>query len=858
MTLILLSALALPLLAADDTFFEQKIRPVLVEKCYSCHNQNLKAAFGGLRLDTAEGLRRGGDSGPALVAGKPEESLLYKALRYDNQRLKMPPTGRLPEKVVADFRTWIEAGAPDPRKDAPPKAPAEVSKAQPPHWAFQPLRPYKGSVDELMTAKAPVGKREWLRRLTFDVTGLPPAPAEYQSYLSDSSPDADRKVVDRLLASPHYGERWARHWLDLVRFCETNGHEYDNDKTDAWRYRDYVIRAFNEDLPYDQFVRENLAGDLIPKPRLSRDGTFLESPVATGIMWFGEVLNSATDPEKVRTDVVDNQIDVVSKAFLGLTLSCARCHDHKFDPLPTREYYSMAGVMHSTFFREGVIDSPAREAELRAIREKATVITGKIDALRGGVRKPQLALRDSDEIMPMENWKVSGQAYASRHGLPAMTGSLTSPRFKMPKMYTHILLRGDISPTNGKDGGPLRVTLVNGEYKSQNAAPKKTTDWQWATMRNTFEFARICYIEIVDRSRDKQFEVGAVVLSEEKDPPAFTVAPAPKLPAKVSAELAKLEAELAKFEVPESTFGLVSQDEDVRDVAVHIRGSHQTLGEKAPRGFLKAVREEWSPIHEGSSGRLEMAEWIASPKNPLTARVFVNRVWKHHFGTGIVKSVDNFGRMGDPPSNQDLLDSLARRFMENGWSVKWLHREILLSKAYRGELPVRRLEAEAIRDSILAVSGRLDRTLYGKGVAPHISAYQDGRGKPKSGPLDGDGRRSVYIEVRRNFVTPMFLAFDYPLPISTIGGRGSSTVPSQALLMMNNEFVLQQAKVWADRVTKEEPEDESKRLAKLYQEAFGRNPSAEEARETLAFAKANSWADLCHVLFNSAEFIYVQ
>ncbi len=853
-TLLLLTATTL---LANDEFFEQKIRPVLVEKCQGCHNAKLKAPFGGLKLDSAAGWKRGGDSGPSIVPGKPDESLLYRALRYDG-RVKMPPTGKLPDAVVADFRRWIAEGAADPRVDTAPAVTATSSNAKP-HWAFQPLKASaKGRVDDWMQATAPVGKREWLRRVTFDVTGLPPTVQELRDYLADNSAEADRKVVERLLASPHYGERWGRHWLDLVRFCETNGHEYDNDKIDAWRYRDYVIRAFNDDLPYDQLIREHIAGDLLAKPRLSRDGSYFESPIATGMMWFGEVLNSATDPVKVRSDEVDNQIDVLSKAFLGLTLSCARCHDHKFDPMPTREYYGLAGIMHSTNVREAVIDSPQRQAEIAAVREKATKITAEIDAIRGGRRMPKVNLRATDEAMRMDNWYVSGQAFASRNELPSLTGSLTSPKFKMPKIWAHVLLRGDLAETNAKDGGPLRFTLVNGEYKSQHASPRKITGWQWHSMRMTLEIGRICYFEIVDRSPDKQIEVASVVFSEEKDPPSFTVDPEPTLAPADAERIAKLEAERAKLNhAPASTFALISEDENPHDVPVHIRGSHENLGPIAPRGFLKAVHSEWTPIDKQHSGRLELAEWIASPDNPLTARVFVNRIWKHHFGTGIVKSVDNFGRMGEAPSNQDLLDALARGFIDNGWSVKWLHRQILLSKYYRGKLPVRRLEAEAIRDSILAVSGRLDRKLYGKSITPHISEYQDGRGKPKSGPLDGNGRRSVYIEVRRNFVTPMFLAFDYPLPISTIGGRGSSTVPSQALLMMNNDFVLQQAKLWADRVTREQP-DEQKRIAQLYEEAFGRPPKPDEAAETLAFAKANSWADLCHVLFNSAEFIYVQ
>jgi hypothetical protein len=429
----------------------------------------------------------------------------------------------------------------------------------------------------------------------------------------------------------------------------------------------------------------------------------------------------------------------------------------------------------------------------------------------------------------------------------------------MPKFWLHLLLRGDLAETNAKDGGPTRITLVAGDYKSQHIAPKKTSGWQWKSIRMTLEHGRTCYFEVVDRALDKEIELGAVVFSDEKTPPEFELERTPVLSESEKKRIEELEAELAALPSPAaSTFAMISRDENPHDVRVHIRGSHENLGETAPRGFLKAVSSnEGRAVPAQTSGRRELADWIASPRNPLTARVLVNRVWKHHFGSGLVKSVDNFGKMGDPPSNLALLDTLAQGFIDNGWSIKWLHRAMLESQYYRGELPVRRLEAEATRDALLAVSGRLDRTLFGPSVLPFISKYQDGRGKPKSGPLDGDGRRSIYVNIRRNFLPPMFLAFDYPLPISTIGGRGSSTVPSQALLMMNNEFVEQQAALWADRVTLEEP-DEQKRIVKLYNEAFGREPSPAESTETLAFAKSNSWADLCHVLFNAAEFLYVQ
>ncbi len=370
-----LALLLTPLQAADvgEEFFEKKIRPVLAAKCYSCHSASLKEPMAGLRLDLRAGLAN---------------RRLLEAVGYQSIDLKMPPTGKLPDNVIADFRRWAEMGSPAPadREAALSEVRDEGSywKKARDYWAFRPLQRAEPPVvrdsswprqpiDRFLLARleekqlkpaAEASKRIWLRRVTFDLTGLPPTREEVDSFLSDASAEAHEKVVDRLLRSPHYGERWGRHWLDLVRFAETNGHEFDNTKQDAWRYRDYVIRAFNQDLPYDRFVREQIAGDMLPEPRLSEDGVHIESPIGTGIYWFGEVLNSATDSGKSRADQVDNQIDVISKTFLGLTVSCARCHDHKFDPIPTADYYARAGIMHSTAIQEQVLDSPARRAEI--------------------------------------------------------------------------------------------------------------------------------------------------------------------------------------------------------------------------------------------------------------------------------------------------------------------------------------------------------------------------------------------------------------------------------------------------------------------------------------------------------------
>jgi cytochrome c553 len=853
----------------------------------------------------------------------------------------MPPSGKLPPEVIADFETWIASGAQDPRQDESPTATQakkhidwEQARA---FWSFRPLQPQtppavknhawpKNSIDRFLLAKleqrglppaSPADRRSWIRRVTYDLTGLPPAPSEIAAYLADPSPDADRKVVERLLASPHYGERWARHWLDLVRYAETNGHEFDNDKLDAWRYRDYVIRAFNQDVPYNQFVREQIAGDLVPNKRLSPDGTHWESPLGTGILWLWEVLNSATDSVKSRADIVDNQIDVLGKAFLGLTVACARCHDHKFDPIPAADYYSLAGILHSTYIRESVIDSPARAAQIASIHQRIADVNReirKLEPVPPPLSAPRLKLREGDvlfedfEDLGFEGWTVSGQAFgmAPAHEIPPnqplhnyrgegiansfgagtdrLVGSLTSKKFRMPKIWMHVRYAGTPGNKHAKERGDIRLTVVADDHKSEHLFPAGKTGFEWKSIRMTKEIGRICYIEIVDRSRTAHIAVDKIVFSEDKDPPELEGDTSP-LPDRVISDAAKqqiaaLERQRAALEdqLPESAFGMLSRDESPHNVRLHIRGSHTNLGEEVPRRFLRLIAgEDQTPVTQGS-GRMELAEWMASERNPLTARVMVNRVWKHHFGAGLVRSADNFGRMGEAPVHGELLDYLAGEFIRGGWSVKGLHRMMVLSSAYRmsstpdpsalrvdprnellHHMPVRRLEAEAIRDTVLAVAGKLDRAMYGPSVMPHISRYQDGRGKPASGPLDGNGRRSIYIQIRRNFIPPMFLAFDYPLPVSTIGTRGSSAVPSQALMMMNNELIRNMAAEWAARAVAARPDPDA-RVDLLFEEAFGRPPENWEKQEALAFTNGrdDAWPDLCHVLLNSAELIYVR
>lgn len=923
-------------IAADPTpaqveFFEKKIRPVLAEKCYGCHNSKMKTPLGGLRLDTRDGLAQGGDSGKAIIPGSPDTSRLIQALTYKHE-LKMPPSGKLPDSYIEDFSAWVRDGAPDPRTAVAVTQPvkqaysfAEGLK----FWAFQPVQLpsvpkvhqkdwVKSPVDAFILAKleessltpaAAADRATLLRRVTFDLTGLPPTPAELDAFVRDGSRKAWAKVVDRLLESPHYGERWARHWLDLVRYAETNGHEYDNEKLAPWRYRDYVIRAFNEDVPYDRFVREHIAGDLLNSTRLRTDGGIEESPLGTTSLWFNEVLNSATDSEKSRADDVDNQIDVAGKTFLGLTVACARCHDHKFDPIPTADYYALAGVFHSTDLREASIDSPERAARIQKISRKIQDINRKIDRIapQRPVSTSPVSYRSEDKVFErfdaagFGKWESQGIAFgtsplngvvdSAAAGSEVFAGTLTSPKFRTGKeLYLHVRIAGTKADPKLKERGTLRFTIVADGYKGQHIVPDGNSAPKWKTLKLTFERERMCYFEIVDRRRDGYIAIDEIAFSSSEKPPSQDENPETETDSELAdstthPDLEPLLKEKRRLEaeVPESEFAMIAEDRDVHNVRLHIRGNHKNLGDEVPRHFLQIIAGEKQPPIASGSGRLEIAGWMASPRNPLTARVMVNRIWKHHFGQGIVRSTDNFGKMGEAPTHPELLDYLASRFVKSGWSVKEMHRLMLLSSTYQmsseasqqakerdpvnkllQHMPVQRLEAEAIRDSMLSISGSLNDTLYGPSVPPFISSWQDGRGKPESGPLDGDGRRSIYIQVRRNFMTPMFVAFDYPVPISTIGSRTVSTVPSQALLMMNNEFVSQQAVRWSAKEAKSAP-DPAERLRSMYLRAFARQPSAEELASVMAFVKGQQtrdesevWADVAHVMLNSAEFIYLR
>ena len=811
----------------DAAYFETTIRPLFAKHCASCHDA--KKAKGGLELTGRAAALAGGESGPALVPGDAAKSRLVQAVHYDGA-LKMPPKGKLAAEEIQALSLWVRGGAPWPEAgEARSTAkPFDVKAIAAGHWAYAPMKPSPGAnIDALwkQTGKEPE-RRSLIRRLTFDVTGLPPTPAEMTAFLNDTSPDAYAKLVDRLLASPAYGERWARHWLDLVRYAETQGHEFDFEIPDAWRYRDYVVRAFNDDLPYNQFVREQIAGDLLP-PRWHPAENWNESLIATGFWCLGEGKHSPVDVRQEQADRIDNMIDVFGKTFLGQTIACARCHDHKFDPIRTRDYYALYGILSSSRYQRAFIDRVAN----------------------GGVAEPVPAPPRAGSVPAYESfgpgwrerWFVTGPAFArpgegppfsGRDGV-GFAGSLRSPTITLAKPFLGVRVAGKQTKVRLVVDG---LQLIQDPIYGGLSRGIDHDDYRWLNFDVRMWAGHAAYLEFLDEGPGT-FAVSEVAFSDAAL--AEAAAPGPT-PGTLTAREARRAPAMA-----EGTG---------RDERVFVRGSPKTLGEVAPRRFMELFPAEL-PAH--GSGRRELADAVADPAHPLTARVFVNRVWQHYFGDGLVPSVDDFGHQGTKPTRAELLDALAAEFVQSGWKVKALQRRILMSGAYRTQAKVRRLEAEAIRDAMLAVSGRLDAAAGGPGVPPYLTEHMSGRGRPgASGPLDGLGRRSLYLQVRRNFLNPMFLAFDYPTPFTTMGRRGTSNVPAQALVMLNNPFVRQQAELWAKRGSG--PRDA--RIRRMYAEAFAREPSEAElfiARASVPHDNPAEWAALAHALFNAKEFVFL-
>ena len=1104
----------------DTELFERSIRPVLVSHCAPCHGTGASPG-GGLRLDSLEHAKQGGVSGLAWSVTSPESSRLLSALTSPHPAATGRRIEGLPSRAAAEFRTWISSGAlwPTPLDSggvakARAEFPLAERKAKLPWIWERPVAKPPPSAEKSFGAVTPVdrfifGRLQaeglkpapavaaslWLRRVHFALTGLPPSIADVTTFEQDHSPQARERVVDRLLASPGFGERWARHWMDLVRYAESRGHEGDYVIPGAFEYRDYLVRALNADVPYDQLVREHLAGDLLAAPRRNPAAGFNESVIGTGWAFLGEEIHAPVDTRQDECDRTDNRLDVLSKTFLGLTVACARCHDHKFDAISQKDYYALAGFFISSGYRQVRFETDVRDAEaarrldrlhdeferpLRAallaaqspvtdhfvplIQAAAAVLhqTGAVDATGKVVNSPtngiptswrtvaaseakaaqvsarvveawSLALLRSLEghdpllapvavaalgsgaaVLPdsldrpltplplgarilatyggpqSSRWGTDGRAFGSaptqegtwrvgeRAGHPELRivtrsaavvdpvwskvhplpGAESEPTLyggwnragrvlRVPKQMltsgrVHYLVRGGGRVFASVDSqvlvtGPLHTVLVK-EWPSSR-------EWRWIS-HDLSDYAGHRVSLEFSPGPDADLELATLVESETpptapQDLLAAAVGGLPQVttdrgPAllrewgdrlRASAEAyagggksprvlafidwqvshpelflsqdgtpgplaGALDTYLAARKAIEDTIQWESRtapalvDGNGVDEFLLKRGSPSRADGEVPRRFLEAVAGTQPLCNSETSGRLELAEVLTTPSNPLVARVFVNRVWHHLFGRGIVATVDNFGVLGERPSNPELLDYLAVQFVERQhWSLKQLVRELILTETFamdsaltdpRAEekdpdnrllhrAPLRRLEGEAIRDSILTVSGRLTDRMYGAGVPLHPSQFIEARGlRAERGPLDGDGRRTLYVAARRNFLPMMMMAFDTPIPFTTNGRRNVSNVPAQMLFLMNDPFVHQQAEVCAERwrrTLRDAPPDELIRT--LFLAYFSRRPTDSElqrCREALAkpMEGADPLAELCHALFGVKEFVYLR
>lgn len=797
---------------AGIDFFESKIRPVLVRSCYKCHSGDPAKAKGHFVLDTHDGLRKGGDSGEVISPGHPEKSLLIEAVNYEG--LEMPPEGKLADEVLEDFRIWVEMGAPDPRvgKAANAKNKVDLAEARR-FWAFQqpkptPVPPVHDShwpisdIDRFVLARlereslkpvTPSDPVTLIRRLTFDLTGLPPTPQEIDDFVNDKSGSNVTKAVDRLLNSPRFGERWGRHWLDVVRYAESTGKERNLPYRYAWRYRDYVIDSFNADKPYDRFIIEQLAGDLIQAKTPAEHATMM---VATGFLAIGPKSAQTKNPEQFRVDVIDDQIDVTGRAFLAMTIACARCHDHKFDPIPQTDYYALAGIFHSTETLSGIKPDRKTVAEEKLMK----------------IPVPQSRTK-SDE---------SKEEKDRRREIASIENQLAE----------------------------LRMVQKQGNKKQPNA--KGLPGKMAASGRINQKSVREHIKKLEDQLEDLDGQVAA-----------------------------------------SDNLAMGVREGEIGDYHLLVRGELKEKGPDVPRGVLTVLKNaQTSHFDNRHSGRMQLALWIADRSNPLTARVMVNRVWAHLFGEGLVDTVDNFGGLGNEPSHPELLDTLALQFMNQKWSVKKLIRSIVLSRVYQlssdhdetnydkdpgnrflWRMSRRRLDAEEIRDAMLMASGQLDLNRPEGSPVMELSNRIIRSAKGLQDLRKPTTVRSVFLPYLRGIVPEMLSVFDVADPNLIVGKRDITTVPTQALFLMNNPVVLKQSEEMAKRVLKPEGLDQNGRIELAYRLALGRPPTnsevsmvsqfmqeyrkAAKSSKPLTNPQLSTWSCFCQTLFQSALFRYV-
>ena len=1086
----------------DAEFFEKKVRPLLAEHCYTCHSGQTQP-MGGLRLDSEEGFRMGGGRGQPVSPGEPERSLLITAISHRDEVLRMPPAGRLHDREIETLTTWVKLGAPW-GIEAESSERDENASSDVPLWAFQapqdPLIPevkhrqwVKSPVDAFILAELeakglrsapPADKRTLIRRATFDLIGLPPTSEQIQAFLADDSPAAFARVVERLLASPRYGERWGRHWLDVARYADSNGLDENLVFKNAYRYRDYVIGSFNDDKPYDRFIHEQLAGDLIGGPR--DEATVYEHQIATGFVALGAKMLAEDDPVKMEMDIVDEQIDTVGRALLGLTLGCARCHDHKFDPISTADYYALAGIFKSSKtmenfkvvaeWHEYVLapeeDRNRLETHQRQIEAKqkqilrhsrpadleisdearskvgAYLLAGgellnqqkvQLRSILGGpdaANRPNVVVKKStgfvrgnadpgfkkdqddprvlvdtgkgayfveyDVTLPQDGYHqlelrdASAQSHTLdvvvngelvRAGAPAEVNRTSSPDpdewtvigiFPFHQGQNKIRLEvngrfpyfGELAVASHPvpEGAPIPKTRAQlaAEFdlnrdillqwaerlrRSKGAPASVLYAWhafgtpgydslsEWRSpVATLFEGVRPAtqeelaafYQELFEQAghawkalhpegfreddleeeetRDKNgrsnkprladpaLDALLQLLYEKYGPFRAPEKPARYYAAETRAEIERLKEELKVLEesTPEYPRAMGVTEGKIGDLPIHLRGSHLTLGELVPRQVPRALAAGiQTPVGDQNSGRLELARWLTHEEHPLTSRIMVNRIWRWHFGRGIVPSTDNFGRLGQRPTNQPLLDWLARRFIEEQWSIKAMHRLIMLSSTYQmstafdrtyaqvdpenkllWRMNRRRLEAEAIRDAIMAVGEGLDLTMGGSMLTFKDREYVTSVRNRDSTDYDVN-RRAVYLPVIRSSLYDVFQAFDFGDPSVSNGNRQSTVVSPQALFVMNGSVVQEQTRHMASGLLGQVQLDDADRIRQAYEMTLGRLPTASETDRALRFIarvgmkldnqepdagrrRVGAWQSLCRTLVASNEFLYLE
>ncbi len=962
----------------DQVDFNFHIRPILSNNCFLCHGPDPSSREADLRLDLEEtATAKRTDGMQAIAPGRPNRSEIIRRITSEDPDYQMPPphtNKTLSAREKALLKKWIRQGA-------------EWKE----YWAFIPpvdqaadastdRHPIDQFIDESLSQHGlqPAGQAEpqnLLRRLSFVLTGLPPDPAKLGAVASND-PSQYERWVDEYLASPHFGERWARHWMDLARYADGRGHEFDYPVIGSWQYRDYLIRAFNHDVPYDLFVKEQLAGDCLPPEQLRSIDGQNDSHQATAFLTLAEGKHSPVDVKEEELIRIDNMIDVTSKTFQALTVACSRCHDHKFDPIPTKDYYAMYGMFESTRFhlvpsRPLASHQPTLDSVETLKREIRTLLANEV-SLRGNSNDPSKPMTTNaapfefigDFRGPtLDGWFSDGLAFGDRSTLgepdlalsgavkglkpgrassralgTGIQGALRSPTFTIDREKLLVRAAGhksmvriimdnfqliqnpiyggiqqDVDRRNMQDyvfdlsmwhGTKAYIELLVGEYVVKDGKGQfyAIDPEAWIEAEYAFAYDSIAPEVpdvLVDQSQpindalvqswaeDGQLSTGQVVALSR----AIQRLPASNNLKRTLAAKARAVNELGRSMYDSLTLAGVTAGDDIES-PVFIRGSHKDLSEeKVPHAFLSSLGTDEASFDQ-KNARLAFAEAIASPDNPLTARVMVNRIWHHLFGRGIVETVDNFGLQGSLPSHPALLDHLAVKFARDGWSVKKMIKYMVMSEAFQRSTaidtsntaidpenrflhayPVRRLEAEAIRDAVLACAGSLDLTMYGPSIPIHLDEFLRGRGRPPaSGPLDGAGRRSIYQALLRNFLPPMMLSFDMPIPFSTFGNRNATNVPAQSLNLLNDPFIQQQAALWAEALPIE-PENVAEAVKLIYQTAFSRTPTAKEIEDAQEFMRQQAelygidaaealsssevWTDYCHSIFNLKEFIYL-